>query len=199
MLLVGLTGGIGSGKSTVARLLAGRGAVVIDADALARDAVTSGTDGFRQVLERFGPQIVGADGELDRAALARIVFADPDRRQILEAIVHPQVQRGIAERIASQAGSDRIVVLDSPLLVETGAHQACDVVVVVRAPVPLRVQRLVARGMDETDVRARMDAQAPVAEAERVADEIVDNDGSQEDLGTRVGALWDRLAARAAG
>ncbi len=123
MRFVGLTGGIGSGKSTVAAMLAVRGAVVIDADAIAREAVEPGTPGFDAVVERFGRGIVAADGGLDRAALAAIVFADPDRRAALEAIVHPEVVRRVGEIVAAHADTDDVVVLDSPLLIETGRHR----------------------------------------------------------------------------
>lgn len=198
MLLVGLTGGIGSGKSTVARLLAARGAVILDADALARDALAKGTDGFDQVVALFGPEVVAPSGDLDRAAVAARVFADDRRRAELEAIVHPEVRRQIAEHVAREATGDRVVVIDSPLLVETGAHQGLPLVVVVAASEPTRIARLVARGMDEADARARLAAQIPERERAAAADVLLDNEGSEADLEAQVDALWRDLASRAA-
>ena len=197
MLLVGLTGGIGSGKSTVARMLAARGAVVIDADVLARQAVEPGTSGLDAVVARFGDSLLGPDGSLDRHALASIVFADDVARDDLEAIVHPTVRRAIAEGVAAHAHTDDVVVVDSPLLIETGAHEGFPVVVVVAASADARVARLVERGMAEDDVRARMAAQMPLEEKMAVADEVVDNDGTEIDLEERVERLWSELRARA--
>jgi dephospho-CoA kinase len=193
MRYVGLTGGIGSGKSTVARLLAERGAVVLDADALARDAVAPGTPGFDAVVARFGSGFVTAEGALDRAALAALVFNDPDERAALEAIIHPIVGLGIAQGLAAHTGTDDVVVLDSPLLIETGAHHDCDVLVVVTAPDEVRVDRLVARGMDPQDVRARIRAQLPLADKAALADVVVDNAGSLEALTEQVDRLWRDL------
>lgn len=197
MLLVGLTGGIGSGKSTVARLLAERGAVVLDSDLLAREAVEPGTQGFDAVVERFGGTVVAGDGSLDRAALASIVFADDDARADLEAIVHPEVRRRIAEAVASHAETDAVVVVDSPLLIETGAHEGFPLVVVVTASDDTRVARLVAKGMSEQDVRARIAAQMPLDEKAEYADAILDNEGSEVDLEGQVDLLWADLHERA--
>ncbi|HEY7762520.1 MAG TPA: dephospho-CoA kinase [Actinomycetota bacterium] len=197
MLLVGLTGGIGSGKSTVAGMLAERGAVVIDADRLARDAVAPGTKGFDAVRDRFGDAAIASDGALDRAALARIVFADDEARAALEAIVHPEVQRRIAEAVAAHAQTDDVVVVDSPLLIETGAHEGFEVVVVVTAPIAERVARLAARGMSEDDVLARDAAQMPLEEKAALADVVVNNDGSLDDLEGKVDRLWADLSERA--
>ena len=197
MLLVGLTGGIGSGKSTVARLLEERGAVVFDADALAREAVEPGTRGHDAVVERFGANVLAPGGELDREALASIVFADPAARRDLEAIVHPEVRRLLAEGCEAHQGSDRVVVFSAPLLVETGMHTAFAVLVVVSAPVQTQVERLLHdRAMSEEQVRARMAAQAPLEEKAAVADVIVDNDGSLEELEEQVDRLWSDLRAR---
>lgn len=198
MLLVGLTGGIGSGKSTVARMLAERGAVILSADAFARDAVTAGSPGFRQVVELFGPRIVGPDGELDRGELAAIVFADADLRVSLEAVIHPEVRRRIAEGVAAEAGSDRVVVVDSPLLIETGAHRGFPLVVVVSASSSTQIGRLLARGMTEGDARARLAAQMPLEDKAAAADVLLDNDGTEAELRTQVDRLWADLAARAA-
>jgi dephospho-CoA kinase len=194
MLTVGLTGGIGSGKSTVARMLEARGAVVVDADALAREAVEHGTPGFEAVLRRFGDAVRADDGSLDRQALAEVVFADPDARRDLEAIVHPQVRRRIAETIASHVGTDDVVVVESPLLVETGSDGDWTVLVVVAASPETQVFRLVARGMPEDDALARMAAQMPLEDKAAVADVVIDNEGSLEELRAQVDRLWDRLA-----
>ena len=200
MLLVGLTGGIGSGKSTVASMLAERGAVVIDADELARRAVAGGTDGFRSVVGGFGDEVVGADGELDRAKLAAIVFADDERRRALEAIVHPEVARLFAAEIERHRDTDHVVVYAVPLLVERGLAPAFDVVVVVVASEAHRIERIAAaRGLSEDEVRARMAAQVPDEERARVADVLLDNDGDRDRLERQVDTLWSDLARRAGG
>ena len=199
MLLVGLTGGIGSGKSTVADLLARHGAVILDADAFARDAVRSGSEPFAAVVRRFGQEIVSADGELDRAALAAIVFAEREALADLEAIIHPEVRRMIADGIQSHLDTNDVVVLVNPLLIEMGTHRDCDVVVVVSASPETQVARSVARGMDEADVRARLGAQLPLADRARAADVLLDNEGTREELEAEVEVLWRDLAARAAG
>ena len=193
MLTVGLTGGIGSGKSTVARMLALRGAVVIDADVLARDAVAFGTPGFTAVRERFGDDVLTADGDLDRGVLAAIVFADDEARRDLEAIVHPQVRRGIAQVIADHAGTEDVVVVESPLLIETGSDHDMTVVVVVTAKPETQIARLVERGMDEEDARGRMAAQLPLDDKAALADIVVDNEGSMADLEAQVDRVWAEL------
>jgi dephospho-CoA kinase len=197
VLLVGLTGGIGSGKSTVARMLADRGAVVLDADVLAREAVEPGTAGFEAVLARFGDAVRSSDGSLDRARLAEIVFADDEARHDLEAIVHPQVRLRIGEAVAAHADSDTVVVVDSPLLIETGAHESFPVVVVVAAPDEARIARLTVRGMEESDARARMAAQMPLEEKALHADVLLDNGGSEAELEAQVDRLWATLHERA--
>jgi dephospho-CoA kinase len=199
MLLVGLTGGIGSGTSTVARFLGEHGAVIVDADVFARDAVGAGSDAFDAVVQRFGDEVVGPDGELDRPKLASIVFADRAALADLEAIVHPEVRRMIADRIQAELDTDHVVVLVNPLLIEMGAHRDCDVVVVISADPETQVARTVARGMDEADVRARLAAQLPIEERARAADVLLDNEESLEDLEAEVAVLWASLAARAAG
>jgi dephospho-CoA kinase len=198
MLLVGLTGGIGSGKSTVARMLEERGAVVLDADEFARAAVVAGSPGFRSVVERFGREILGRDGELDRQKLASIVFADPAALADLEAIVHPEVRRMIADGIQENLDGDRVVVLVNPLLIEMGTHRDCDVVVVVSAPLDTQVARSVSRGMSEGDVLARIAAQLPLDERARIADVLLDNEGTLSDLEHEVDVLWHDLQERAA-
>jgi len=157
MLLVGLTGGIGSGKSTVARMLEKRGAVVFDADVLARQAVAPGTPGFDRVVERFGPNVLAPGGDLDREALASIVFADPAARRDLEAIVHPEVRRMFTEGCEEYEGTDRVVVFSAPLLVETGMHPAFQSLLVVSTSMENQVERLMReRGWSEAAIRARI-------------------------------------------
>jgi dephospho-CoA kinase len=197
MLLVGLTGGIGSGKSTVARMLEERGAVVFDADVLAREAVEPGTPGHDAVVERFGPNVLLPGGALDRDALASIVFADPAARRDLEAIVHPEVRRLFAEGCERYEGTDTVVVFSAPLLVETGMHTAFDVLVVVSASVQEQVRRLLRdRGMSEAAIRTRIDAQLPLEEKAAVADVIVDNEGSPAELEAQVDRVWTELRRR---
>jgi dephospho-CoA kinase len=194
MLLVGLTGGIGTGKSTVARMLEKRGAVVFDADVLARQAVAPGTPGFDQVVERFGPNVLAPGGGLDREALASIVFSDPAARRDLEGIVHPEVRRMFAEGCEEYRDSDRVVVFSAPLLVETGMHTAFDRLIVVSAPVTTQIERLMRdRGMAERDVQARIAAQLPLEAKAEVADILVDNEGTLEDLERRVERVWSDL------
>ncbi len=198
MLLVGLTGGIGSGKSTVARMLEDRGAVVLDADGFARAAVVAGSPGLRSVVARFGRDILTADGELDRPKLASVVFADPKALADLEAIVHPEVRRMIADGIQENLDADRVVVLVNPLLIEMGTHRDCDVVVVVSVSPETQIARSVTRGMMEGDVRARIAAQLPLEERARTADVLIDNEGTLADLEREVDVLWRQLEARAA-
>ena len=198
MLLVGLTGGIGSGKSTVARLLERRGAVVIDADQLARDAVAKGTPGFEAVVRAFGEEIVAPDGDLDRRALAAIIFSDPERKSALESIVHPEVARRFGEQVDELRGTDRVVVYVSPLLVELGLAPAFDVVIVVTASPHLRVSRVASgRDLSPDDVRGRMASQATDEQRMEVADILVDNDGSLAELEPQVDRIWSDLVARA--
>jgi dephospho-CoA kinase len=195
-LRVGLTGGIGSGKSEVARLLAAHGAVVIDSDVLAREVVARGTDGLAEVVSAFGPGVLTPDGHLDRAALGRLVFGDQAARVRLEGIVHPRVRRRAAE-IESAAAPDAVVVHDVPLLVETGQADRFDAVVVVDVPEEVQVERLARlRGMAEEDARARIAAQASRTERLAAASVVVDNAGSLDDLRTRVDEVWDGLRGR---
>jgi dephospho-CoA kinase len=198
VLLVGLTGGIGSGKSTVARMLEERGAVVFDADLLAREAVEPGTPGHAAVIERFGADVLAPGGALDREALASIVFADPSARRDLEQIVHPEVRRLFAEGSEAYRDTDRIVVFSAPLLVETGMHTAFEILVVVSATVVTQIERLMRqRGMSEAAIRARIYAQAPLEDKAAVADFLVDNGGTIAELENRVERLWHDLSARA--
>ncbi len=201
MQRIGLTGGIAAGKSVVARRFAELGAVVIDADELARQAVQPGTSGYDEVVAAFGSQVVAPGGALDREALARLVFADTDARRRLEAIVHPQVRRLAAEREAAATAADPAVVVvhDIPLLVETGQADSFGLVVVVAAPAALRVERLVRlRGMAPHDARARVEAQATDDVREAAADVVLDGTGTDEGLRAQVDALWQRLVAERA-
>jgi dephospho-CoA kinase len=188
---IGLTGGVGSGKSTVAARLAEHGAVVIDADVLAREVVEPGTPGFDAVVERFGSTVV-ADGRLDRAALARLVFDDERARADLNAIVHPLVGQRAAELMAA-APPDAIVVYDVPLLVETDLAAEFDLVVVVEAPPEARLARLQRRGLGTDDANARMATQASDAQRRAAADVVIENDGSRVELTERVDELWTLL------
>ncbi len=197
MLLVGLTGGLGAGKSTVARMLGDRGAVLVDADELAREALAPGTHAYRQVCDLFGDEIVNPSGDLDRAAMAAAVFADPELRMALESIVHPEVFRKLAEVMEHHRGSAEIIVFDAPLIVEAGFQEICDVVVVVTAPEAERVARAVRdRGMSPDEAGARIRAQAGDAERKAAADVVIPNDGDLVELEARVEELWERLRAR---
>jgi dephospho-CoA kinase len=183
---VGLTGGIASGKSTVSALLAQMGALVIDADALAREVVAKGTPGLAAVVAEFGEALLTPDGELDRPAMGALVFADESARRRLESIVHPLVFERIVE-IESSAGPDDLVVHDIPLLAESGRADTFDAVVVVDVPVELAETRMVdLRGMTVEDARARIAAQASREQRRAIATHVIDNTASLEDLSTRV-------------
>ena len=196
MRVIGLTGGMGAGKSTVAALLARRGAHVVDADAIARDVVEPGEPALAAIVEEFGDGVLTEDGRLDRAALADIVFADADRLRALEAITHPAIRARIRRRLAAhaaaeEAGEERVVVLDHPLLVETGLADELEVVVVVTAPEELRVTRLASnRGIDPEDARARMRQQASEDDRRAAATHVVVNDGDLEQLDAAVARVW---------
>jgi dephospho-CoA kinase len=196
--MVGLTGGIGAGKSLVARRLSELGALVIDSDALAREVVRAGSPGLAEVVAAFGEQILRPDGELDRPALGRIVFNDSEKRRQLEHIVHPRVRARAAE-IVRAAPPDAIVVNDVPLLVEAGLSATYDLVLVVLAPVDVRVARLERdRGMAPDEARSRIAAQASDDERRAVADVVIENDGSPEQLRDAVDRAWrDRIVPAA--
>ncbi|MFF9212235.1 MULTISPECIES: dephospho-CoA kinase [unclassified Streptomyces] len=197
MLTVGLTGGIGAGKSEVSRLLVECGAVLIDADRIAREVVEPGTPGLAAVVETFGPEVLAPDGRLDRPKLGSIVFADPAKLAALNAIVHPLV--GARSRELEQAAAeDAVVVHDVPLLTENGLAPLYDVVVVVDASPATQLDRLVRlRGMTEEDARARMAAQASREKRLEIADIVIDNDVPLERLQRRVREVWGELARRA--
>lgn len=199
MLKVGLTGGIGSGKSAVSAELSSYGATVIDADAIAREVVEPGTPGLSEVVAEFGERVLAEDGSLDRTVLGEIVFADQDRLARLNAIVHPRVgeRSGQLMEEALAAGTE-VVVYDVPLLVENGLGALYDVVVVVDAPDEVRVERVSRdRGMPREQVRARIRAQADRDTRLAAADLVVDNSGGRDELKARVAELWRELSARA--
>ena len=196
---VALTGGIASGKTTVANLLAEHGALLIDSDQLAREVVEPGTPGLAQVVTRFGEQVLTQTGRLDRQALGEIVFADAAARADLNAIVHPLVRRRRAELIA-QAAADQIVVSVIPLLVETGLVDQFDAVVVVDVPSQTQVARLVRRNdISQEQAQARLDAQASRAERLAAADWVVTNSGSRAELEAQVERLWSQMCGKAQG
>ncbi len=197
MLRVGLTGGIGSGKSEVARLLSAHGAVVVDADAIAREVVEPGTPGLAAVVAEFGPDVLRPDGTLDRARMAELVFAKEGARRRLEAIVHPLV-REHSQALLAAAPPHAVVVYDVPLLVEGGMGADFDVVVVVDVPEEVQVARLAGRGMSAEDARARIAAQVPRPERLAAADVVIDNSGSLADLETAVRDVWETLQRREA-
>jgi dephospho-CoA kinase len=189
VLRIGLTGGIGSGKSTVAAQLAAHGAVIVDADRIAREVVAAGTPGLAAVVEAFGPDILTSGGELDRPALAAVVFADAGARARLDAIVHPLVRQRAGE-VEGTASADAVVVHDVPLLVETGQAASYDLVLVVEADEEARVARLVGRGLAESDARARIASQASDEERRAVADVVLDNRGTPGELAAQVDRFW---------
>jgi dephospho-CoA kinase len=196
VLVVGLTGGIGSGKSTVSSLLASRGAVIIDADAIVRELQAPGGEAYVGIVERFGPGVVAADGTLDRPALAALVFNDETARADLNRLTHPLVGREMMTRMAAQATTDNIVVMDIPLLTERGGKGAYPVVaiIVVDCPVDVAVARLVEfRDFTEADARARVAAQISREERVAIADRVIDNGGSVADLERQVAELWPWL------
>lgn len=200
MFVVGLTGGIGSGKSTVSALLAARGAVVVDADAITRELQQSGTPVFAAMVERYGPGIVGPDGELDRAAVADIVFNDPQALQNLNTIVHPAVGVEINRRMTELADTDQVVVLDVPLLVEAGAARRypLDALLVVDVDPEVAVRRLVEqRNMREDDARARIARQASREQRRAEADLVIHNDGTLDELRAQVDDVWTSIVAGA--
>ncbi|MET7684914.1 dephospho-CoA kinase [Streptomyces sp. NPDC005423] len=199
MLTVGLTGGIGAGKSEVSRLLVANGAVLIDADRIAREVVAPGTPGLASVVEAFGPDVLAADGSLDRPKLGAVVFADPEKLAALNAIVHPLVGRRSRE-LEAAAPEDAVVVHDVPLLAENALAPLYDLVIVVDASPETQLDRLVRlRGMTEEDARARMAAQATREKRLSVADIVIDNDVPLEVLERRVQDIWDGLVRRAHG
>jgi dephospho-CoA kinase len=197
VLRVGLTGGIGAGKSEVSRRLAAQGAVIIDADAAARDVVAPGTEGLAEIIDAFGPGILLPDGSLDRPRLGDLVFADPSKRATLNAIIHPKVGTRMSE-LEQAAGPNAIVVHDVPLIAENGLAGAYDLVIVVDIPPRTQIDRLVKlRGMTRDQAKARIAAQATREQRLSIADIVVDNSGSLTELDRQVGDLWANLRRRA--
>ncbi|MEP6733365.1 MAG: dephospho-CoA kinase [bacterium] len=199
MLLVGLTGNIGSGKSAVAQLLSERGATIIDADVLARRAVEVGTPAYRAIAERWGTSILAQDGAIDRAALRRIVFSDPAQLEQLNAYVHPEVER-MREVLVEQARArgDHLVVCDVPLLFERRLTDSFDRIVLVDAPRPVRLERLVReRGLRETEAMDMIVAQMPAELKRARANHVIDNDGTLTQLDQRVAEVWKALQEEA--
>lgn len=193
MLMVGLTGGIGSGKSEVARRLAEHGAIIIDADALAREVVAPGTDGLAEVVAAFGPEVLTPEGAMDRAKVAKLVFGDDTKRRRLEAIIHPRVRERTTRMIAA-APPDAVVVNDVPLLVESKLANNFDLVIVVLASEEVRLARLVnGRGMAEEEARARFAAQATDEQRRAVADVEIVNEGTLDELKSTVDAVWEQF------
>lgn len=196
---IALTGGIAAGKSTIARRLTELGAVVVDADALARQAVEPGSEGLASIAEAFGDEVVGVDGALDRAALGAIVFADPARRRELEGITHPAVRRLAAERMAAAEAADpsAVVVYDVPLLAESGPDHGFELVVVAHAPAATRIERMVGlRGMDRAEAERRVASQASDAERLAIADVVIDTGGTLDATLEQVDRLWERVRGR---
>jgi dephospho-CoA kinase len=189
MLIVGLTGGIGAGKSTVANMFAQLGALTIDADQLARQAIEKGSSGFDEVVLTFGIEIL-SDGEIDRQRLGTIVFKDAAKRKQLEAIVHPRVQEALANKIKSLSPGD-ILVYEIPLLAETGSAKKFDYVITVESDIENRLDRLFERGLEEDEAQRRIDAQASQSEREAVADYVIVNDGERADLFGEVAKVWE--------
>jgi len=196
MLMVGLTGGIGAGKSTVAAILAAHGAVVVDADAIAREIVEPGMPALAQLVERFGPEILHADGSLDRPALAALAFVDDETRKELEAITHPAIGAEFLRRVA-EAPSHAVVVHDVPLLVESTRGFEYGAVIVVEAPLETRLDRLEARGVRRDDARRRIGLQASDEDRRKVATWVVDNASDLGHLEKQVNEIWSELERRA--
>lgn len=189
MLIVGLTGGIGAGKSTVANMFAQLGALVVDADQLAREAIEPGSTGFDEVVKTFGEKVL-TDGEIDRKKLGKIVFKDANERKKLEAIVHPRVQEALARKIKSLSPGD-VLVYEIPLLVETGAKDKFDYIITVEADIENRLDRLFERGMDEDEAERRIAAQASREQREAVADSVIINDGDRAELFAECARIWE--------
>jgi len=189
MLIVGLTGGIGAGKSTVANMFSQLGALVVDADKLSREAIEPGTSGFDEVISTFGEKIL-TDGDIDRQKLGEIVFKDTKERKKLEAIIHPRVQQALALRIKALSPGD-ILIYEIPLLVETGAAEKFDYIITVESDIENRLDRLFELGMDEDEAERRIAAQASQAQREAVADRVIINDGDRAELFAECARIWE--------
>ena len=194
MLIVALTGGIGSGKSTVGQIFGDLGAIVTDSDQLARDVVERGTTGFDQIIAAFGDEVL-KNGDLNRAALADLVFKDPAKRKQLEQITHPLIRKAFA-KIVESANADSIVVNQIPLLVESNHDYKFDHVITVSASEAVRIERLLKRGMNLTQIQQRLQAQSNDAQREKISDSIIRNDDSQADLLSEVEKVWELLQVK---
>ena len=193
MKVIGLTGGIGAGKSLVANYFFSLGAEVIDADQLARQAIERGSVGFDEVIAAFGDEIL-RDGDIDRRALGEIVFTDSEKRKLLESIVHPKVQQALAEA-RKALGEDQVLIYEIPLLVETNAMEKFDFIITVEAPLSSRIERLRQRGLHQSEIEKRIASQVTPEARKAVADTIIENDGTEENLLRKVEAIWEGLNA----
>ena len=193
MSVIGLTGGIGAGKSLVANYFFSLGAEVIDADQLARQAIERGSAGFDEVVATFGDSIL-KDGDINRRALGDIVFADIDKRKVLESIIHPKVQQALAEA-RNALGENQILIYEIPLLVETNAADKFDLIITVEAPLEQRIERLKKRGLMQSEIEKRIASQVTPEARRAVADIVIENDGSEEDLLRKIEAIWEELNA----
>jgi dephospho-CoA kinase len=198
VLLVGLTGGIGSGKSTVSAMLAERGAEIVDADQIAREVVLPGEPAWHKIRDHFGQGVLLPDGSIDRKALAEVVFGDEAKLALLNEITHPPMFERIADRLEAARDRDAVVVLDAALLIETGLARRVDVLLVVDLPEETQVRRLGAKGMPAEQARARISAQLSREERKSRADLVIDNSGSVEDLAREVEEAWTELERRLA-
>lgn len=197
VMLIGLTGGIGAGKSTVAQLFEERGVPIVDADAIARDVVKPGEPALAELVEHFGDSILGADGELNRGKLAEVAFADAESHEALNAIMHPAISAETAKRIDALRGDHSVIVHDVPLLVEAGLAGNYDLTVLVDTPAEVRLQRLTElRGMDSEDAKKRIAAQATDEQRRAVCDVALDNSGDIEHLRTQFEQMWERFISR---
>jgi dephospho-CoA kinase len=193
MKVFALTGGIGAGKSLVANYFFSLGAEIIDADQLARQAIQQGSEGFNQVVQAFGDEIL-KDGDIDRKALGAIVFSNPEKRQKLESIIHPIVQQGLADARAELA-DDQILIYEIPLLVETKAASKFDAVITVEAPLEARIERLKNRGLEISEIEKRIASQVTAEERKAAANYVIENDGNEEELLRKVETLWTEINA----
>jgi dephospho-CoA kinase len=198
MLLVGLTGGIASGKTTVSAMLAERGAEVIDADHIARQVVMPGTRAWCRIRDHFGPGVLHPDGSIDRQALADLVFSDQAKLTVLNEITHPEIFARIADRLEAHHDQDVVVILDAALLIEAGLAEGVDVVIVTHSPREIQVERLGAKGMGAKDAANRIAAQLEPEQRLARADIVIDNSGSLEDLARQVDEVWKQLERRLA-
>lgn len=197
VMLIGLTGGIGAGKSTVAQLFEERGVPIVDADAIARDVVKPGEPALAELVEHFGDSILGADGELNRGKLAEVAFADAESHEALNAIMHPAISAETAKRIDALRGDHSVIVHDVPLLVEAGLTGNYDLTVLVDTPAQIRLQRLTElRGMDPEDAKKRIAAQATDEQRRAACDVALDNSGDIEHLRAQFEQMWERFISR---